>query len=62
MIRTHYNGKRIYILAPVVRQRKGHYRELFESLRRKGYLYARVDGTISEITRGMKTDRYKTTT
>lgn len=59
MIRTHYNGKRIYILAPVVRQRKGHYRELFESLRRKGYLYARVDGEISEITRGMKTDRYK---
>ena len=59
MIRTHYNGKRIYILAPVVRQRKGHYRELFESLRRKGYLYARVDGTISEITLGMKTDRYK---
>lgn len=59
MIRTHYNGKRIFILAPVVRQRKGHYRELFESLRRKGYLYARVDGTISEITRGMKTDRYK---
>ena len=59
MIRTHYNGKRIYILAPVVRQRKGHYRELFESLRRKGYLYARVDGDISEITRGMKTDRYK---
>lgn len=59
MIRTNYNGKRIYILAPVVRQRKGHYRELFESLRRKGYLYARVDGTISEITRGMKTDRYK---
>lgn len=59
MIRSHYNGKRIYILAPVVRQRKGHYRELFESLRRKGYLYARVDGEISEITRGMKTDRYK---
>lgn len=59
MIRTHYNSKRIYILAPVVRQRKGHYRELFESLRRKGYLYARVDGEISEITRGMKTDRYK---
>ncbi len=59
MIRTHYNDKRIYILAPVVRQRKGHYRELFESLRRKGYLYARVDGEISEITRGMKTDRYK---
>ena len=59
MIRTHYNDKRIYILAPVVRQRKGHYRELFESLRRKGYLYARVDGEICEITRGMKTDRYK---
>jgi len=59
MIRTHYNDKRIYILAPVIRQRKGHYRELFESLRRKGYLYARVDGEICEITRGMKTDRYK---
>ena len=59
IIETAYSGKRIFILAPLVRQRKGHYRELFESLRRKGYLYARVDGEVLEITRGMKTDRYK---
>ena len=59
MIETDYVDRRIYILSPLVRQRKGHYRELFESLRRKGYLYARVDGEIKEITQGMKTDRYK---
>ena len=59
MIGSDYAGKAIFILAPVVRQRKGHYRELFESLRRKGYLYARVDGEVKEIVRGMKTDRYK---
>ena len=59
IIETAYSGKRIFILAPLGRQRKGHYRELFESLRRKGYLYARVDGEVLEITRGMKTDRYK---
>ena len=59
MIRSDYAGRRIYILAPLVRQRKGHYRELFENLRRKGYLYVRVDGELQEITRGMKTDRYK---
>lgn len=59
MILTQYNGHRIYLLAPLVRQRKGHYRELFESMRRKGYLYIRVDGEIMEITRGMKVDRYK---
>jgi len=59
MIETDYADRRIYILSPLVRQRKGHYRELFESLRRKGYLYARVDGDIKEITQGMKTDRYK---
>ena len=59
MIETDYADRRIYILSPLVRQRKGHYRELFESLRRKGYLYARVDGEIKEITQGMKTDRYK---
>ena len=58
-INSNYLSRPIYILAPLVRQRKGHYRELFESLRRKGYLYARVDGEIVEITRGMKTDRYK---
>lgn len=59
MILTEYIDKPIYILAPLVRQRKGHYRELFESMRRKGYLYMRVDGEILEITRGMKVDRYK---
>ena len=59
MIHERYNGKPIYILAPLVRSRKGHYRELFESMRRKGYLHVRVDGEVVEITRGMKTDRYK---
>lgn len=59
MILDEYAGKRIFILAPLVRQRKGHYRELFESMRRKGYLYIRVDGEIKEISRGMKVDRYK---
>ena len=55
-----YNGQRIYLLAPVVQSRKGHYRELFESIRKKGYLYARVDGELMEVTEGMKVDRYKT--
>lgn len=59
MILNHYAGKRIFLLAPLVRQRKGHYRELFESMRRKGYLNIRVDGEILELTRGMKVDRYK---
>ena len=59
LILDHYNNCRIFILAPLVRQRKGHYRELFEQMRRKGYLYIRVDGEIKEITRGMKVDRYK---
>ena len=59
MILTDYTDRAIYILAPLVRQRKGHYRELFESMRRKGYLYMRVDGEVKEITRGMKVDRYK---
>ena len=59
MILERYADKRIYILAPLVHQRKGHYRELFESMRRKGYLYMRVDGEVMEITRGMKVDRYK---
>ena len=54
-----YNGKRIFLLAPVVQSRKGHYRELFESIRKKGYLYVRVDGEIVEVTEGMKVDRYK---
>ena len=59
MIQTDYTGKGIYILAPLVRNRKGHYRELFESMRKKGYLYIRIDGVIQEIERGMKVDRYK---
>ena len=59
MINHDYQGKRIFILAPLVRNRKGHYRELFESMRRKGYLYIRVDGEVEEIQRGMKVDRYK---
>ncbi|RRC99139.1 excinuclease ABC subunit UvrA [Prevotella sp. OH937_COT-195] len=59
MINSDYSGKRIYILAPLVRNRKGHYRELFESLRKKGYLHVRVDGEICEVERGMKVDRYK---
>ena len=59
MIIQHYADKKIFILAPLVRNRKGHYRELFEQMRRKGYLYIRVDGEVLEITRGMKVDRYK---
>ena len=59
MILNDYHDKKIFILAPLIRNRKGHYRELFESMRRKGYLYIRVDGEIKELARGMKTDRYK---
>uniref|UniRef100_A0AB33J0J2 UvrABC system protein A n=1 Tax=Prevotella sp. GTC17259 TaxID=3236795 RepID=A0AB33J0J2_9BACT len=59
MILNNYDGKKIYILAPLVRNRKGHYRELFESMRRKGYLYIRVDGEMMDLKPGMKTDRYK---
>ncbi len=59
MILHSYHGNRIFLLAPLVRQRKGHYRELFESMRRKGYLHVRVDGEMMEMTQGMKVDRYK---
>ncbi len=59
LILKDYNGKRIYLLAPLVRTRKGHYKELFEQIRKKGYLYVRVDGEIREIVHGMKLDRYK---
>lgn len=59
MILHDYSEKKIYILAPLVRNRKGHYRELFETMRKKGYLYIRVDGEIKDLERGMKTDRYK---
>ena len=59
MITHHYAGRKILILAPLIRSRKGHYRELFEGLRRKGYLHVRIDGEVSEIRQGMKVDRYK---
>ena len=59
LIYQEYQGKRIYLLAPLVRTRKGHYKELFEQVRKKGYLYVRVDGEVREITHGMKVDRYK---
>lgn len=54
-----YEERRVYILAPVVRNRKGHYRELLESVRKKGYLYARIDGEIEELLPDMQLDRYK---
>ncbi|KAA6326763.1 UvrABC system protein A, partial [termite gut metagenome] len=59
LIVKNYAGKKIYILSPLVRTRKGHYRELFEQVRKRGYLHVRVDGEIREITSGMKLDRYK---
>ena len=59
LILKDYKGKRIYILAPLVRGRKGHYKELFEQVRKKGYLYVRVDGEVREALPGMKLDRYK---
>ena len=54
-----YQNKKTYILAPLVRNRKGHYKDLFEHVRRKGYLTVRIDGELREITHGMKLDRYK---
>ena len=54
-----FEGRRVAFLAPVVKGRKGHYRELFETMSRKGYIYARIDGEIKEISAGMKLDRYK---
>ena len=54
-----FDGRRVAFLAPVVKGRKGHYRELFETMSRKGYIYARIDGEIKEISAGMKLDRYK---
>ncbi|MEW5845217.1 MAG: excinuclease ABC subunit UvrA [Bacteroidota bacterium] len=60
LINERFTGKRTAILAPVVRGRKGHYKELFEQLRRKGYLHARINGEIAELRPAMKLDRYKT--
>jgi excinuclease ABC subunit A len=59
LILKDYRHRKTYMLAPVVRNRKGHYRELFEQIRRKGYLNVRVDGELKEIHHGMKLDRYK---
>lgn len=59
LIMERYIGKKIYLLAPVVRNRKGHYKELFEQISKKGYISVRVDGTIREIIPGMRVDRYK---
>jgi len=59
LILSEYKGRKIYILAPLVRNRKGHYKELFEQVRKKGYLYVRVDGEVREALPGMKLDRYK---
>lgn len=59
LILKDYEGKRTFLLAPLVRGRKGHYRELFEQIRKKGYLNVRIDGEIREITHGLKVDRYK---
>lgn len=59
LILSHYEGRRIYILAPVVRSRKGHYRELFESLMKKGYLHVRIDDEVVEMRPDMRVDRYK---
>ncbi len=60
LINQDFSGKKIFILTPVVKGRKGHYRELFDQLQKKGFLHARVDGVITELTPGMKLDRYKT--
>jgi excinuclease ABC subunit A len=54
-----FDGRKVAFMAPIVKGRKGHYRELFESLAKRGYIYARIDGEVREITAGMKLDRYK---
>lgn len=59
LILDKYDGKKIYILAPLVKNRKGHYKDLFEQYRKKGYINVRIDGELREITFGMKLDRYK---
>ena len=59
LILQRFDGKKIYLLAPLVKNRKGHYKDLFEQLRKKGYLHVRVDGEMREITFGMKLDRYR---
>ncbi|RLD36503.1 MAG: excinuclease ABC subunit A, partial [Bacteroidetes bacterium] len=60
LLLSEYLGKKIYILAPVIKGRKGHYKELFEQIRKKGFLNVRIDGELKDISRGLKLDRYKT--
>ena len=60
LVKNRFAGKKVYFLAPVVKGRKGHYKELFEQLRRKGFLNVRINGEIKELTQGQKLDRYKT--
>jgi excinuclease ABC subunit A len=60
LIQEQYHGKRVMMLSPMVQGRKGHYRELFEQFRRKGFLYARIDGEVTELVHGLRVDRYKT--
>lgn len=59
LIISAYEGHKVYLLAPLIRSRKGHYKELFETVRKKGFLMVRVDGELREIAHGMKLDRYK---
>lgn len=59
LIKSEYNGKRVNVLAPVIRSRKGHYRELFEQIAKQGFVKVRVDGEVKDIEKGMKIDRYK---
>ncbi len=60
LVKSRFADKKVYFLAPVVKGRKGHYKELFEQLRRKGFLHVRINGEIKEIVHGLKLDRYKT--
>jgi excinuclease ABC subunit A len=59
LILKEYEGKKTFLLAPLIRGRKGHYKELFEQIRKKGFLNVRVDGELRELTHGLKVDRYK---
>lgn len=59
LILDNYAGRKIYVLSPLIKNRKGHYKELFENLRKKGYLRVRIDGELQELTYGMKLDRYR---
>lgn len=59
LILQRYDGHKVYILAPIVKNRKGHYKELFEQLRKKGFLTVRVDGELRDLTLNMMLDRYK---